>query len=125
MDLLFRESELEDGTWHTLRPNLDWDDVNARGLAVDMVALGRDLFVVALVRGEPTPGTVFELCVGLPPEEIGAIVDRLPPAATVIESRANNLRFEDPFGFCWVAQPYDATFRSSGAIAGRWIDREG
>ena len=31
MDLLFRESEREDGTWHTLRANLDWDDFDAHG----------------------------------------------------------------------------------------------
>jgi catechol 2,3-dioxygenase-like lactoylglutathione lyase family enzyme len=125
MDPLFRESEREDGTWHTLRANLDWDDVHARGLVVHMVALRRDAFVLALFRGEPAPGTVFELCVGLSPEEVGSVAERLPPTATVIESRPDGLRFEDPFGFRWAVQGDDATFRSSGEIAGRWIDPDG
>jgi catechol 2,3-dioxygenase-like lactoylglutathione lyase family enzyme len=125
MDPLFRESEREDGTWHTLRANLDWDEVDAHGLAVHMVALGRDAFVLALFHGAPARGTVFELCVGLPPDEIGAVRARLPEGATLIESGPDHLRFEDPFGFRWVVQPYAATFSSSGEIAGRWIDRDG
>jgi catechol 2,3-dioxygenase-like lactoylglutathione lyase family enzyme len=125
MDLLFRESEREDGTWHTVRTNLEWDDIAAGGLAVDMVALRRDSFVLALFRGEPAPGTVFELCVGLPPDEVSAVRARIPQGATLVESGPDHLRFEDPFGFRWVVQPSDATFRSSGEIAGRWIDRDG
>jgi catechol 2,3-dioxygenase-like lactoylglutathione lyase family enzyme len=125
MDPLFRESEREDGAWHTLRPNLDWDDVHARGLVVHMVALRRDAFVLALFHGEPAPGTVFELCVGLSHEEVGSVAERLPPTATVIESRPDSLRFEDPFGFRWAVQRDDAPFRSSGEIAGRWIDPDG
>jgi catechol 2,3-dioxygenase-like lactoylglutathione lyase family enzyme len=122
MDPLFRESERE-GTWHTLRAGIDWDDAQASGLFVGMVALRRDAFVLALFHGHPAPGTVFELCVGLPSEELGSVAKRLPPTATVIESRPDSLRFEDPFGFRWAVQGDDATFRSSGEIAGRWIDR--
>lgn len=122
MTLLFRESEQEDGGWRTLRPGVNWDDAEARDIAVDMVALRRDELVLALFRGEPGPGTVYELCVGLPLDETGAVLVRLPDDATVIESGLGNVRFVDPFGFRWAVQRDDAAFRSSGEIAERWID---
>ena len=121
MDLLFRESEHEDGTWHTLRADLDWDDADARGIDVDMVALRRDTLVLALFHGTPAPGTLFEICVGVTLDEADAIRARLVDEATVLESAAGWLRFRDPFGFRWAVQPHDAAFRSSGDIAGRWI----
>jgi catechol 2,3-dioxygenase-like lactoylglutathione lyase family enzyme len=121
MDLLFRESDREDGTWHTLRAGLDWDEADARGIGVDMVALRRDAFVLALFRGTPAPGTLFEICVGVQSEDTDAIRARLGREATVLESASGWLRFEDPFGFRWAVQRHDASFRSSGEIAGRWI----
>ncbi|HLF68024.1 MAG TPA: VOC family protein [Gaiellaceae bacterium] len=121
MDLLFRESEQEDGTWRTLRPDLDWEDIEARGIEVGMVALGRDAFVLAVFCGTPAPGTVFELCVGVAPDEVDAVRARLGEAGTVLETSPGLFRFQDPFGFRWAVQPADAPFRSSGEIAGRWI----
>ena len=125
MTLLFRESKGDAETWHTLRPEVDWDDAEAAGIAIDMVSLRRDAFVLALFRGTPTPDAVFEFCVGLELDEIGAVRSRLPNPTNVIESRPDNLRFKDPFGFRWAIQPPDAEFRSSGEIAGRWLDPPG
>jgi catechol 2,3-dioxygenase-like lactoylglutathione lyase family enzyme len=122
MTLLFRESQQDADTWHTLRPEDDWDDADAAGTTIDMVALRRDAFVLALFRGTPAPGAVFELCVGLELEEIGAVRSRLPHSTNVIESQPDSLRFVDPFGFRWAVQRTDAMFRSSGEIAGRWLD---
>jgi catechol 2,3-dioxygenase-like lactoylglutathione lyase family enzyme len=53
LELLFRESEQGDGSWKTLRAGLDWDDAEARGIEVRMVALRRDELVLALSRGKP------------------------------------------------------------------------
>lgn len=122
LELLFRESEQGDGSWKTLRAGLDWDDAEARGIEVGMVALRRDELVLALSRGKPAPGSVYELCVGLPVDEIATVRSRLPEGATPIELRPDFLRFVDPFGFRWAVQRDDAAFRSSGEIAGRWIE---
>ena len=121
MDLLFRESEREDASWHTLRTDLDWDHADARGIEVDMVALRRDALVLALFLGKPAPGTLFEISIGVTSKEADAIRARLGAEATVLESASEWLRFQDPFGFRWVVQPHDGVFRSSGEIAGRWI----
>jgi len=123
MALLFRESEQADGTSSTLRPEIDWGAAETAHTGIDMVALRRDEFVLALFRGAPAPGTVFELCVGLPADEVSAVRERLPQAGLVIESRPDSFGFEDPFGFRWAVQREDAEFRSSGDIAGRWINR--
>jgi hypothetical protein len=101
------------------------DDAEAAGITIDMVSLRRDAFVLALFRGTPVPGTVFELCVGLELDEIGAVRSRLPHPANMTESRPDNLCFEDPFGFRWTVQRTEAVFRSSGEIAGRWLDPPG
>jgi catechol 2,3-dioxygenase-like lactoylglutathione lyase family enzyme len=120
MELLFRESERDDGTWYALRPELEWEEIRTRRIDVGMLALGRDTFVLALFRGTPSPGTLYELCVGVSPEEVEAVRARLGDDATVVESGPGFVRFEDPFGFRWAVQPRDAAFRSSGEIAGRW-----
>ena len=121
MELLFRERQAEDGTWSTLRPELSWDDAVALSIDVDMVALRRDAFVLALFHGTPTPGTVYEVCLGLTPAELEDVRARAVESATVNESQPAFLRLEDPFGFRWALQQADASFRSSGEIAGRWL----
>jgi catechol 2,3-dioxygenase-like lactoylglutathione lyase family enzyme len=121
LELLFRESQSDDGTWHALRPELDWEDARSQGIEVGMVALGRDGFVLALFRGLPAPGTIYEICVGVATEEIEQIGARAQERALVQESNRTFLRFRDPFGFQWAVQPLDARFRSSGDIAGRWL----
>jgi catechol 2,3-dioxygenase-like lactoylglutathione lyase family enzyme len=121
MEVRFRESE-QDGTWRTLRPGLGWDDAESHGIEIGMVALRREELVLALFRGTPQPGTLYELCLGVSPTEIDAIRTRLAEDAEILESRRHWLRFRDPFGLQWAIQPIDATFSSSGEIAGRWID---
>lgn len=120
LEPLFRESEDANGVWHTL-PELDWDDACERGIDLGMVALRRDELVLALFRGAPAPGTVYELCLGVAPEELDDIRSRVERTATVLETAASWLRFQDPFGFRWALQPAAASFRSSGEISGRWI----
>lgn len=121
LDLLFRESRGPDGTWRTLRPELSWEDAAEQGIEVGMVALRRAEVVLALFPGAPAPGTVYELCIGVGPEEVGEVRSRIERTTTILEAEARLLRFQDPFGFRWAVQPADARFRSSGESAGRWL----
>lgn len=120
LDVLFREAE-RDGEWWTLRAGTGWEAADAAGVEVGMVALRRGDLVLALFRGTPAPGTVYEISVGVPRAEMEQLLGRRPRAAHVHESRAGFVRFDDPFGFRWVLQDSDADFRSSGEIAGRWL----
>jgi catechol 2,3-dioxygenase-like lactoylglutathione lyase family enzyme len=120
-ETLFREAE-SNGEWRTLPDGKNWDDVAAADVQIHMVALRRNEFVLALFAGAPKPGTVHEVSIGVDPSEIGALAERPPDGLEVLEHGEGFLRFEDPFGFRWVLQRPDAEFRSSGQIAGRWLD---
>jgi len=118
---LFREAE-RDGQWWAVPDGRTWDDVLAAGVEIRMTALRRDALVLALFHGEPRPGTVHEVSIGLDPSEIEGLGERPPDGLRIVERREGFLRFDDPFGFRWVVQRPDAVFRSSGEIAGRWLD---
>ena len=121
MDVLFRESLQDDGEWYTLRSELDWSEARELGVGIDMVALRRGDFVLALFPGEPSAGTVYEICVAVDAAELGATRARLPENVVVEESSAGWLRFVDPFGFRWAVRDHTLLFRSSGELAGRWL----
>jgi catechol 2,3-dioxygenase-like lactoylglutathione lyase family enzyme len=121
VELLFRETERE-GQWWALPTDRGWDDAVAAGVEIHMVALRREELVLALFRGAPSSGTVHEVSIGLDPHEIDGLTERRPEGMEVVEQADGFLRFDDPFGFRWVLQRPDAEFRSSGQIAGRWLD---
>lgn len=123
MDLLFREGKgnLGQEDWGTLPLDKDWEDAEAAGIGLSMVALRRDDFVLALFQGTPQAGTVLEFCFGLAADEIEAVRARLPGDATILEHREGFLDFEDSFGFHWKLQEPDRAFRSSGELRGRWL----
>ena len=121
MEILFRESE-HDGEWWALRAETGWSEARAAGIEVHMVALRRDELVLALFSGAPARGSVHEICLGLAADEVDGLVSSLDETVTILERSPGFVRFEDPFGFRWVLQNPGASFRSSGEIAGRWLD---
>ena len=121
MEVLFREAE-RDGEWWTLPIGKGWESAGAAGVEIGMVGLRRDQLVLALFPGAPAPGTVYELCLGLSPDEIDGLLSRVPEGVTILERHHGFVRFEDPFAFRWMLQEPEVAFRSSGEIAGRWLD---
>ena len=119
MGLLFRETRREGDDWYALRPHVDWDGAEARGIQIGMVALRRDDFVLALFRGAPQEGTVVELGLAMSSSELDELQARLPDN---VEGSSTALQFTDPFGFRWNVHANEVRFRSSGDIAGRWLD---
>jgi catechol 2,3-dioxygenase-like lactoylglutathione lyase family enzyme len=122
MDLLFRESMQDDGRWYALRDGIGWAEATQRSIAIGMVALQRDQFVLALFEGGPSAGAVYEICIAVESAEIDVVRARLPDDAVVDEFEPGWLRFLDPFGFRWAVRDRLAPFRSSGEVAGRWLD---
>jgi catechol 2,3-dioxygenase-like lactoylglutathione lyase family enzyme len=120
LELRFREG-VADGEWGTVPAGRSWDEIDAAAAEVAMLSLGRDEFTLALFHGEPSRGTVFEICLGLPAAEIAAVAERLPEDVQVDERRPDLLRFWDPFEFRWALQVPESRFQSSGEIAGRWL----
>jgi hypothetical protein len=56
-----------------------WEDVNTAGLVLDMTALKKGKFVLALFRGIKPPGQVFAIGLSASKKDIKAIRDRLQP----------------------------------------------
>jgi catechol 2,3-dioxygenase-like lactoylglutathione lyase family enzyme len=70
IELIGREAELPDGLWYTLPFDKGWNEVEAAGIKLDMLALRKGKFVLALFRGDETPGQVDVIGLQMPTEEI-------------------------------------------------------
>lgn len=123
MALLMRETPLEDQLWYTLPADKGWDDAEAAGIEIKMVALQRDAFVLALFQGKPDPeATILEIGVFMEQEESAALLDRLPDTAERVDHSYGDLMFKDPFGYLWHIRLVGVPFRSNGEGSGRWLE---
>ena len=61
MELIGREAELEDGLWYTLPLDKSWDDAEAAGIELGMLALRKGEIVLALFSGDAPQGQVFAI----------------------------------------------------------------
>ena len=61
MEIIGREAELADGEWYTLPFDKGWDEAEAAGVELGMVALRKDEFGLALFRGDAPPGRSMRL----------------------------------------------------------------
>jgi catechol 2,3-dioxygenase-like lactoylglutathione lyase family enzyme len=120
MKLLFREATLGE-SWGTLPPDTDWDDAERAQVAIEMVALERGDFVLALFQGEPDPETVVEICLGLRHDEIDAVMDDLPEDVDIVD--VDGLpKLRDRFGYHWTLETPETGFVSYGERLGRWLE---
>jgi catechol 2,3-dioxygenase-like lactoylglutathione lyase family enzyme len=122
MGVLFREVETSDGEWYTLRSGTGWDEAEAAGVEIAMVALQRDGFTLAVFEGEPQPGTVVEIGISVATDEVDEIDRRLPDDATRLHHEHGEVYFADPFGFRWNVTPMGTRFMSNAEIDSRWLD---
>jgi catechol 2,3-dioxygenase-like lactoylglutathione lyase family enzyme len=120
MELIGREAEMSDGLWYTLPLDKGWDEAEAAGIELGMVAIRKSEFVLALFRGDAPRGQVYAIGLTMPAEEIARVRSRLPQDAQVSEDAPGHLEFRDPYRIIW--QIFEATdFRTSGDFTNRWI----
>lgn len=130
MQLIGREARLDDGLWYTLpfdaaqdKPfDKGWDDAEAAGVALGMLALRKGEFVLALFQGDAPPGQVFAIGLHMPEDEVARVRARLSADAEVLEDRPGNLVFRDPCQIIWQISIPGNEFRTAGDFANRWID---
>ena len=122
MELIGREAVREDGLWYTLPFDKDWDDAVAAGIELTMLALRKDGFVLALFKGDASPGQVPFIGLAMPADDIGAVRARLPEEAQLLGSSPEYLEFRDPYGITWQVSAPGAEFRTTGDWAGRWLE---
>ncbi|OGO66647.1 MAG: hypothetical protein A2030_10305 [Chloroflexi bacterium RBG_19FT_COMBO_50_10] len=121
MDLIGREAEKEDGLWYTLPFDKGWEDAKASRIELDMTALRKGGFVLALFRGAVPPGQVYVIGLNATKEEIKTIHEKLPPDIKIEEFHPDRLEFIDPYHITWqiAVQP---VFRTAGDFANRWLN---
>jgi catechol 2,3-dioxygenase-like lactoylglutathione lyase family enzyme len=120
MELIGREAAGPGGEAHGLPLSKDWTDAEAAGIDVAFVALRRDELVLALARGDVSPGQVLAIGLVMPAQEIAAVAARLPDQAGVTGDGVTYLEFLDPFGLRWQLGT-DRAFQTAGEITGRWL----
>ena len=121
MGLIGREAELADGLWYTLPFDKGWDDAEAAGIKLDMIALRKGEIGFALFRGDAPPGQVNVIGLRMPMEEIARVRDRLPVDTLVSEDAPDYLEFRDPYQITWQIMLPESKFSTAGDIANRWL----
>jgi len=121
MELIGREAQLDDGLWYTLPFDKSWEDAEAAGIELGMLALRNGDFVLALIKGDVPQGQVFAIGLSLPEEEIARVRGRLPADVEVFEDSADRLAFRDRYQITWQISVPGNEFRTAGDFANRWI----
>jgi catechol 2,3-dioxygenase-like lactoylglutathione lyase family enzyme len=121
MELVGREAELADGLWYTLPFDKGWDEAEAAGIKLDMLALRKDEFGLALFRGDAPAGQVNVIGLRMPAEEIAGVRARLPEDTQVLEDKPEYLEFRDPYLITWQIMFPGSKFSTSGVFANRWL----
>jgi catechol 2,3-dioxygenase-like lactoylglutathione lyase family enzyme len=120
MELIGREIEKDDGLWCTLPFDKGWEDVKTAGVVLDMTALRKGDFVLALFRGTKSPGQVFAIGLSTGIEDIEAIHDRLQTDIEIEVYQPDRLEFVDPYCITWQIA-VEPIFRTAGDFADRWM----
>lgn len=121
MELIGREIEKEDGLGYTLPFDKGWEEVKAVGLVLDMTALKKGEFVLALFRGTKPLGQVFAVGLSTSEEDIKSIHDKLQSDIKIEVFQPDRLEFVDPYHITWQIA-VEPTFRTAGDFANRWIN---
>jgi len=121
MELIGREAELADGLWYTLPFDKGWDEAEAAGIELGMLLLRKDKFVLALFRGDASPGQVYAIGLTMPKDEIVRVRARLPQEAQVSEDAPDYLEFRDPYQIIWQITLPGSEARTAGDFANRWL----
>ena len=121
MELIGREAELADGLWYTLPFDKGWDEAEAAGIQLDMLALRKDEFGLALFRGDVPAGQVNVIGLRMPIEELARVRARLPGDTQVLEDEPDYLEFRDPYQITWQIMFPGSKFSTAGVFANRWL----
>lgn len=125
LDVVLREGPLQSGgpnaeLWGQLPPDKTWDDADAAGVDIGMVALQRDDVILALFAAEPTGERFYAVGLVMVPDEIDQVAERLDDE--MVENRSDGwLAFIDRFGVRWQLSS-TAPFRGAGTTRGSWLD---
>lgn len=121
MALIGREAELPDGLGYTLPFDHGWEAAEAAGIELNMTALRKGEFVLALFAGAAPPGQCYVIGLAMPLPAIASLRARLPEGTPITEDAPDRLEFRDPFQMTWQISVPGTQFRTAGDFANRWL----
>jgi hypothetical protein len=122
MELLGRETELDDGQWYTLPRDKSWEEAEAAGIKLKMLALGKDDFVLALFPGPNPSGQVFAIGLAMPQAQLDAVRSHIPEGTEVTLDIPERFTFIDRYNITWQLVLPGDEFQMYGDSAGRWLE---
>lgn len=122
MELIGREAELADGKWYTLPADKSWEDTEAAGIELGMLALRKGEIVLALFPGSHPPGQVFAIGLALPQAQVAKVKKRLPPGTEILLDESEQFNFRDRYGISWQLVPPGDEFLMNGDSYGQWLE---
>lgn len=122
MRLIGREAQLDDGLWYTLPFDKNWEDAEAAGVRMGMVALRNGAFVLALFQSDACLGQLFAIGLTLSQETMAVVRARLHDDAQLLMDNARTLSFRDRYQITWQLAVLENEFSTAGHIANRWLD---
>lgn len=122
MELIGREAELEDGHWYTLPRDKEWQDAEAAGIDLGMLALRKGDIVLAFFPGSEPAGQVFAIGLAMAQDDTEAVRKRLPSDCDVVVDHPEQFNFRDRYGISWQLVPPGQEFLMNGDTSDRWLD---
>ena len=114
MEVVVREGPAPSSfEWAQLPEDKGWDDAEAAGMPIGMVALQRGDVTLPLFAAEPSGDRFYAIGLVMSQEEIGAVRGRLGSDESVEDSRDDWLAFVDRYGTRWQLSD-SAPFRGAG-----------
>lgn len=121
MDLIGREAEQEDGEWYTLPLDKSWEEAEAAGIKLDMLALRKGGIVLALFAGPNPSGQVYAIGLAMPQEQVDEVRKQVGPEVEVTRDWDGYFHFRDRYGILWQLMPPGDEFLMNGDVSGRWL----
>jgi catechol 2,3-dioxygenase-like lactoylglutathione lyase family enzyme len=122
MELIGREAQLDDGQWYTLPYDKGWEEAQAAGIELGMLALRKGDIVLALFPGPAPSGQVFAIGLAMPQEQVAEIRKRVPPETEVVFDQSEQFNFIDRYGIMWQLVPPGDQFLMNGDTDDRWLE---
>lgn len=122
LEILGRETMLNDGQWYQLPLDKEWEDFDAAGTEIMMLALRKGDVVIALFSGPELQGQVFSIGLTMSEADIAEVRAQLPPDITILIDHRSRLHFIDSYRILWQLELPGREFTMSGVAEDRWLE---
>ena len=122
MELLGRETKLEDGEWYQIPIDKGWEETEIAGIEIKMLALRKDSIVIALFLGDDVTGQVFSIGLTVSKPTILEVGSQLPSDVKLLLDQEDRLHFIDRYGIMWQLELPEREFTMNGVANDRWLE---